>query len=99
MVILLTSHSDNNTNGQPKNECEKEKDDMSDDEKTKQIENDPAVKARLRKLFELAITIGRREGLIGNHSEMNTEGEKDVTDKGNIRNSMAATTRENQAGD
>jgi hypothetical protein len=71
---------------------------MSDDKKTKQVENDPAVKARLRTILELAITIGTREGLIGNHSELNMKGEKDVTDKRNIRNSMATSAWENQAG-
>jgi hypothetical protein len=63
------------------------------------IENDPAVRARLRTLLELAIKIGRREGLIGNHIELISEGGSNVTNKGNIRNSMAATTREDQVGD
>ena len=48
------------------------------------VENNPMVRARLRTLLELAVAIGRREGLLGNNGDSNTEGGKDVTDKGNI---------------
>ncbi len=40
-------------------------------------EIDPMVKARLRTLLELAVAIGKREGLLGNNVN---EGENDVTD-------------------
>jgi hypothetical protein len=46
-----------------------------------------AVEQRLRNIVQLAVEIGRREGLIGNHRDdrkNKSEGEKDVADKGNI---------------
>ena len=48
------------------------------------FENNPRVRTRLRTLLELAVTIGRREGLLGNDSDFNVEGGQDVADKGNI---------------
>jgi hypothetical protein len=45
------------------------------------------VEQRLRTLFELAVTIGRREGLLGDHKSprvVDTEGGLHVADKGNI---------------
>ncbi len=48
------------------------------------VENNPMVRTRLRTLLELAVTIGRREGLLGNNSDFNVEGGQDVADKGNI---------------
>ncbi len=65
---------------------------MSGKMKENAIFNDPAVKARLRTLLELAITIGRREGLIGNHSETTIKEEIKVTDKKNCRKPSASTT-------
>jgi hypothetical protein len=59
-----------------------------------------AVEQRLRNIIKLAMEIGRKEGLIGNHREdgiKKSEGGKDVTDKGNIRGCEIAETGENQA--
>ena len=49
------------------------------------VENNPMIRTRLRTLMELAITIGRREGLLGDIGDSNVEGGQDVGDKGNIR--------------
>ena len=53
-------------------------------QKAPPVENNPMVITRLRTLLELAVTIGRREGLLGNNSDFNVEGGQDVADKGNI---------------
>jgi hypothetical protein len=53
------------------------------------------VRTRLRTLLELAVAIGRREGLLGNNGDFNVEGGSNVTDKGNIRDCKAAPAGEN----
>ena len=53
-------------------------------EETPPIENNPMVRARLRTLLELAVAIGKREGLLSNNGESSVEGGQNVTDKGNI---------------
>ena len=63
------------------------------------VESNPMVRARLRTLLELAVTIGRREGLLGNNGDLNVEGGSNVTDKGNIRDCEAAPAGENKTGD
>lgn len=69
--------------------------------------NDPPVgeslliRQRLRNLIELAIAIGQKEGLLGNHKEIestNSEGGQDVANKGNIRDRKAAPSRQGKAG-
>ena len=59
-------------------------------DKTRKTIKSPAVRARLRTLLELAIAIGRREGMLGDKGEVNTEGGRNVTDKGNIRDNKAS---------
>ena len=54
-------------------------------EEAPSVENNPIVKTRLRILLELAVAIGKREGLLGNNGDFDIEGGKYVTDKGNIR--------------
>ena len=68
-------------------------------QETPPVENNAMVRARLRTLLELAVAIGRQEGLLGNNGNSNTEGGKDVADKGNIRGYKVTETGENQAGD
>ena len=63
------------------------------------VENNPVVRTRLRTLLELAVTIGRREGLLGNNGDFSVEGGSNVTDKGNIRDCKVATAGENKTGD
>ena len=61
-----------------------------------------AVEQRLRNIVQLAVEIGQREGLIGNHREdgiQKSEGGKDVADKGNIRDREATPAGENTIGD
>ena len=62
-------------------------------------ENNPMVRTRLRTLLELAVTIGRREGLLGNNGEFSVEGGKDVTDKRNVRDRKAPPPGEDKVGD
>ena len=60
-----------------------------------------AVEQRLRNIIKLAIGVGRREGLIGNHKEdgiEESEGGQDVANKGNIRDRKAAPSRQGKAG-
>jgi hypothetical protein len=59
-----------------------------------------AVERRLQNIIKLAVEIGQREGLIGNHKEGINElkGGKDVADKGNIRDCEIAEVREDKAG-
>jgi len=59
------------------------------------VENNPMVRTRLRTLLELAVAIGRREGLLGNNGDFNVEGGSNVTEKGNIRDCKAAPAGEN----
>ena len=59
------------------------------------VESNPMVRTRLRTLLELAVAIGKREGLLGNNGELNIEGGSNVTDKGNIRDCKAAPAGEN----
>ncbi|MDO8637015.1 MAG: hypothetical protein Q7R34_12435 [Dehalococcoidia bacterium] len=52
------------------------------------VEESLLIRQRLRNLCELAIAIGQKKGLLGNHGEVNkidSEGGPDVADKGNIR--------------
>ena len=63
------------------------------------VESNPMVRTRLRTLLELAVAIGRREGLLGNNADSNAEGGKDVTDKGNIRDRKAPPSGEDKVGD
>ena len=59
------------------------------------VESNPMVRTRLRTLLEVAVAIGRREGLLGNNGDSNAEGGSNVTDKGNIRDCKAAPAGEN----
>jgi hypothetical protein len=63
------------------------------------VENNPLVRARLRTLLELAVAIGKREGLLGNNGDSNIEGGQNVTDKGNIRDCKAAPAGKDKTGD
>ena len=63
------------------------------------VESNPMVRTRLRTLLELAVAIGRREGLLGNNGDSKIEGGSNVTDKGNIRDCKAAPPGENKTGD
>ena len=58
------------------------------------VEESLLIKQRLRNLCELAIAIGQKEGLLGNHKNSNktedSEGGQDVADKGNFGNREAA---------
>ncbi len=59
------------------------------------------IRQRLRNLIELAVAIGQKEGLLGNHKETNTvdkEGGQNVANKGNIRDRKAAPSRQGKAG-
>lgn len=58
--------------------------------KTRMTTKNPAIRARLRTLLELAIAIGKREGVLGSNGELNIEGGRNVTDKGNIRDHKAS---------
>lgn len=49
------------------------------------------VSQRLRNLIDLAIAIGRQEGLIGNH--------KEETEPGMSANGLSVTTRHTKAGE
>ncbi|MBC8276283.1 MAG: hypothetical protein H8E40_15120 [Chloroflexi bacterium] len=59
------------------------------------VEINPMVRTRLRTLLELAVAIGKREGLLGNNGDSNAEGGSNVTNKGNIRDCKAAPAGEN----
>ena len=63
------------------------------------VESNPMVRTRLSTLLELAVAIGRREGLLGNNGDFNVEGGQNVTDKGNIRDCKAAPVGEDKVGD
>ena len=63
------------------------------------VEPNPMVRTRLRTLLELAVAIGKREGLLGNNGDFNVEGGSNVTDKGNIRDCKASPSWEDQAGE
>ncbi|WP_196479330.1 hypothetical protein [Dehalococcoides mccartyi] len=59
------------------------------------------IRQRLRNLIELAVAIGQKEGLLGNHKEIETnnlEGGQDVTNKGNIGNCEVAQVGQDKAG-
>ena len=59
------------------------------------------IRQRLRNLIELAIAIGQKEGLLGNHKEIestNSEGGQYVANKGNIRDRKAAPSRQGKTG-
>jgi hypothetical protein len=65
------------------------------------VEESLLIKQRLRNLIELAVAIGQKEGLIGNHKEnisVNKEGGQNVTNKGNIRDRKAAQVGQDKAG-
>jgi hypothetical protein len=60
------------------------------------------IKQRLRNLCELAIAIGQKQGLLGNHRNIeptNSEGGNNVTNKRNLGHRKAALLEENKAGD
>ena len=59
------------------------------------VESNPMVRTRLRTLLEVAVAIGKREGLLGNNGEFNIEGGSNVTDKGDIRDCKTAPAGEN----
>lgn len=63
------------------------------------VENNPLVMTRLRTLLELAVTIGRREGLLGNDGDLNVEGGSNVTDKRNFRDCKATPAGQDKTGD
>ena len=63
------------------------------------VENNPMVRARLRTLLELAVAIGKREGLLSNNGDSNVEGGQNVADKGNIRDCETAKVGEDKVGD
>ena len=51
------------------------------------VEESLLIRQRLRNLCELAIAIGQKQGLLGNHKDndtANSEGGQNVADKGNI---------------
>ena len=59
-----------------------------------------AIDQRLRKLIEVVMEVGRREGLIGNHKEEGTnqsEGGRYVADKRDLRDCKAPASGKNQA--
>ena len=66
--------------------------------KVSPAESNPMVRARLRTLLELAVVIGRREGLLGNNGDFNIEGGPHVTNKGNIRDREATQTGQDPPG-
>ena len=68
-------------------------------EEAPSIENNPMVRARLRTLLELAVAIGKREGLLSNNGESSVEGGQNVTDKGNIRYCKVAPAGKDKTGD
>ena len=56
------------------------------------VEESLLIRQRLRTLCELAIDIGQKKGLLGNHKRSKTidsEGGRDVTDKRNFRSRKA----------
>ncbi len=59
------------------------------------------IRQRLRNLIELAVAIGQKEGLLGNHKEtspVDKEGGQNVANKGNIRDRKAAPAGKDKAG-
>ena len=59
------------------------------------------IRQRLRNLIELAVAIGQKEGLLGNHKEASTaekEGGQNVANKRNIRDRKAAQAGQDKAG-
>jgi hypothetical protein len=68
-------------------------------ELTSPAETSQEEEARLRTLLSLAITIGKREGLMGNHDDEIVKGGLNVADKRNIRNYKATPPGEDKAGD
>ena len=66
------------------------------------VEESLLIRQRLRNLCELAIAIGQKQGLLGNHKNndiANSEGGQNVADKGNIRDCKAAPPGEDKVGD
>ena len=66
------------------------------------VEESLLIRQRLRNLCELAIAIGQKQGLLGNHRDNDTtdsEGGQDVTDKRNIRDRKAPLPGEDKVGD
>jgi len=56
------------------------------------VEESLLIRQRLRNLCEIAIAIGQKQGLLGNHRNNDTtdsEGGQNVADKGNIRDCKA----------
>jgi hypothetical protein len=59
------------------------------------------IRQRLRNLIELAVAIGQKEGLLGNHKETSTvdkEGGQNVANKRNIRDRKATPSGKDKAG-
>ena len=57
------------------------------------VEESLLIRQRLRNLCELAIAVGQKQGLLGNHGNndaTNSEGGQDVADKRNFRGPEAA---------
>jgi hypothetical protein len=66
------------------------------------VEESLLIKQRLRNLCELAIAIGQKEGLLGNHKNNDTtdsEGGQDVADKRNFGDREAAPIGQDKVGD
>ena len=65
------------------------------------VEESLLIRQRLRNLIELAVAIGQKEGLIGNHKEniaVYKEGGQNVANKGNIGDRKAAQVGQDKAG-
>ena len=60
------------------------KKDTARTQETPLVEDNPMVRARLRTLLQLAITIGRREGLLGNNGDQNFKEVQNVPNKRSI---------------
>jgi hypothetical protein len=65
------------------------------------VEESLLIRQRLRNLCELAIAIGQKKGLLGNHENNHTidlEGGQNVANKRYIRDCDAAPTGQDKAG-
>jgi len=65
------------------------------------VEESLLIRQRLRNLIELAVAIGQKEGLLGNHKEtspVDKEGGQNVANKGNIRDCKATPSRQGKTG-
>ena len=66
-------------------------------QKAPPVEDNPMVRKRLRALLELAVSVGKREGLLGNNCDSAVEGGQDVADKGNICGCKSLPAKKEQA--